>query len=208
MEQYKIQSTISTRPSACKTPELLCIARGATATLTHFLTKDIYDLDDLDQVTFMLKQGQSILWYQMYTYLVKTEDTVPIADKTYYTDVQSISNTSLYCTGTLVKEPIGNPKTLGYYEVAMEPSNRKTTIHLLDPHFAKISDGTNSYISLILFPEDTLQLKPTTCDNLVECEIALKLDTEHIAELGFTDSVIVERQAPLAVIDTLYSKII
>lgn len=72
----------------------------------------------------------------------------------------------------------------------------------LDPHFYY-----NAEYGVVLFNlthEETKQLKPGIP---VEYEVAIKLNTDSFASLGSQDSVIIEAQHPIEVIDSLFSHI-
>lgn len=210
MENYNIKATLSNAPKKVLSQmnQAYYISRGASATISYNISGPLYDLTNIDQITFMLSQNRKIIWYRMFNYITKTLDTEFISGKTYYKNIKLVPGDVLQCTGTAVSDEVGNPSQLGYYESISDEDSTKDTKYLIDPHFSYFCEGDLECISLNLFPEDTLQFKPTGLENPITCELALRLNTELIAELGNRESIIVEQLPPIVVVDTLYSKLL
>lgn len=206
MNTYDIRTTLNIGPTISKAPEIYYITRGASATLNFDFQKKIYRFVDTDQVTFMLKQGKEISWYRLFTYLVPTTDTEVDSEKNYYTSVEPIEEDTFQCTATLVEEPSGNPAEAGLYEEAEGNHSWRDTCYLIDPHFSQSCGEGWDYVTLILSPNETLKFKPTRGMPSVECEVAIRLNTDNFASLGSQDSIVIEPQRPIAVLDSLYSK--
>lgn len=66
----------------------------------------------------------------------------------------------------------------------------------------------NQYISLLLSPEETSKFELANEHNPMEYEIAIKAKSEEFLpeEQKHIDSVIIERQKPILVVDSLYNK--
>ena len=207
MKTLNIKATVGTAPSVVPAHEIPVITRGATAELFYNLTDKIYDFNAIDQITFILKQNKNINWYSMFSYLVKTEDTEVNVDKIYYTNVQPINENSFECTGILVTQPEKNPAEANYYEVVEENHGWKDTLYILDEHFYHYFGDGYSYISFNLTSEETKQLSLTTPDNNMQFEVAIRLNTDSYDNLRNKDSIIIEPQHSIAVVDSLYSKI-
>jgi hypothetical protein len=74
----------------------------------------------------------------------------------------------------------------------------------IDPHFYLLDSGEYSAILFNLDSTDTKQFKAGT--NL-DYEVTIKLNTDSFAALSNKDSIIIEPQHPIAVVDSLYSHI-
>ena len=207
MNHFDIRTTLSLYPTAIKSHDIIYIARGATASLNFNFGDKIYGFDNVDQLTFILKQDKSYYEYKMFTYLVPSMDETVVAGKIYYSDVQAIDNDEYACTGHPVLEPAGNPKEQNYYEVVEENHSWRDTKYLVDSHFSQFSGEGYDYISLVLHSAETMQFKPTMIDNHILCEVAIRLNTDMFGNLGGQDSIILEPQHPIAVVDSLYSRI-
>ena len=207
MKTLNIKATVGTMPSVSTTHEITVITRGAAAKLFYTLPAKLYDFDVIDQITFIFKQNKNINWYSMFNYLVKTEDTEVNADKIYYSNVQPINENSFECTGTLVIQPEENPAEANYYEVVEENHGWKDTLYILDDHFYHYPVDGYSYISFNLASDETKQLSLTTPDNNMQFEVAIRLNTDSYDNLRNKDSIIIEPQHSIAVVDSLYSKI-
>ena len=206
MNIYDIRTTLNIGPTISKAPEIYYITRGASATLNFDFQKKIYRFVDTDQVTFMLKQGKEINWYRLFTYLVPTTDTEVDSEKNYYTNVEPVEEDTFQCTAALVEEPSGNPAEAGLYEEAEGNHSWRDTCYLIDPHFSQSCGKGWDYVTLILSTNETLKFKPTRGMPSVECEVAIRLNTDTFASLGSQDSIVIEPQRPIAVLDSLYSK--
>lgn len=206
MNMYDIKTTLNIKPTVSKTPEICYITRGASATLNFDFQKKIYGFVDTDQITFILKQGKELNWYKLFTYLVPTTDTEASPAKTYYSNVVPIENDTFQCTATVVEDSSVNPAEAGLYEEVEGNHSWRDTYYLLDPHFSQSCGEGWDYVTLILSSEDTLKFKATRGIPSVECEVAVRLNTDTFASLGSQDSIIIEPQRPIAVLDSLYSK--
>ena len=206
MNTYDIRATLNIGPTISKAPEICYITRGATATLNFDFQKKIYRFVDTDQVTFMLKQGKEINWYRLFTYLIPTADTEVNAEKTYYSNVTPIEEDTFQCTATLVEDPSGSPVDLGLYEEVEDNHSWRDTYYLIDPHFSQSCGNGWDYVTLILSSAETLKFKPSKGMPSVECEVAIRLNTDSFATLGSKDSIVIEPQRPIAILDSLYSK--
>jgi hypothetical protein len=98
--------------------DILVFTRGATATITYDLGNKFYNLDSIDQITFIFKQGLNTFYFNMFNYLRETEDTEVVEDKVYY-DVYELDQETKQCKATRVVNYTGNPKAAGYYELAI-----------------------------------------------------------------------------------------
>lgn len=208
MRNFDIRTTLSLYPSISRGPEIIYITCGSTATLHFDLGKKIYDFEDVDQITFMLKQGKNIDWYRMFTYLKPTADTEPQTGKTYYRDVIKVDENALLCTAIEVTEASGDPASQGFYEEVEGNSSWRDCLYMVDPHFAYVAGEGFSQISLILQPSETARLKPCNLNNPVKVEVAARLNTDKFANFNNDDSIIIEPQPPVVVLDSLYSKLI
>lgn len=204
-----IYATLHTQPAHRPSHEMLYITRGASATLHFNLVEQPYSFTDIDQLTFLLKQDTLLYWYRMFTYLVKSTDLQVIPNKTYFTNVELVNpaSGSLQCKGTLVKEPTGNPFKQGYFEVVEGNYGWRDTWYLVDPQFTHSLGESYDYITLVLASEDTKHFEPTLTHGAVDFEIVVRLNTDSLTNLANIDSTIIEPQHPIAVVDSLYSKI-
>lgn len=202
-----IEAILSVTPTSykCQIPDNLIITRGATATLTFDLSNKPYTFEDVDQITFVLKQGQTIYWYKMFTYLLPTQDVVVVPGKEYYQNVNRLNNT-LQCEAELVVNPLGNPMAQGYYEEVDGSSNWRNTKHIFDPHFSYTAIEDLKYVTLVLSASDTLDFNAKS-NKPVELEVAIRLNTEDIQGYDKQDAIIIETLPPMGVIDSLFSKI-
>lgn len=206
MNYFDIKTTMSIYPTVAKTHDIIYITRGATATLNFNFGAKIYSFSDVDQFSYILKQDKHYYTYKMFTYLVPTEDTEVDASKSYYTNVEAFEGDEFASTGSQVLEPSGNPKDQNYYEVVEGNHSWRNTKYIVDPHFSHNSGEGYEYATLILSSTETAQFKPTTPEANIQCEVVIRLNTEVFGNLGHQDSIIIEPQHPLAVVDSLYSK--
>lgn len=208
-KDFNLCATVSAFPAQPEVHEQLYFLRGASATLDFNLSEKVYSFSDIDQITFLLHQDKALYWYKMFTYLVKSQDTEVMPDKYYFTDVELLdeSSNSLQCKGTFVNEPSGNPSAQNYFEVVDDNHGWRDTWYLFDPRFSYHCGENYEYITLVLFPEDTKHFKPTHKYDNVEYEIVVRLNTDPLTHLANEDSIIIEPQHPIAILDTLYGKI-
>lgn len=198
-----IYATLHTAPTNHNhTHEMIYITRGASAELIYPLFDKALKPTDLDQVTFTFKQGKTLYWYSMFTYVVPSEDTSIKADKHYY-NLAPISG--LQCNLIEVENPTGNPTENGYFEISNNPTlNWKTTNYSVDPHFYLFE---NEDFGAILFNFDSEETKQFKANINVDYEVAIRLNTDNLSSLNNRDSIIIEPQHPIAVVDSLYSRV-
>ena len=206
MESLKIKSVLATRPRH-KPRELKVITRGATAKLDYILTDKWFSFDLLEQLTFTLKQGKRLIWFNLFIYLQQTSDTKVDITKTYYTNVEPIPGAGRHCTATKVINPLPDPAAAGYYEVVRPADGQNDLYYLFDDHFYHVIEDGVEYVSLILTPDETTQFYPTFPGAEVKYEITIRFNTDAHPELANKDSVIIEPQSPLKVLDSLYSEL-
>lgn len=208
MRNFDIRTTLSLYPAVSYGPEVTYITCGSTATLHFDLGKKIYAFEDVDQLTFMLKQGKTIEWYSMFTYLIPSEDTEVVADKVYYQDVTRVAEDDFACTATKVVEPAGSPADQGFYEEVEGNNSWRDCLYMVDPHFTYTAGEGFSQVNLILKSSETARLKPCGLDNPVKVEVAARLNTDKFANFNNQDSIVIEPQHPVVVLDSLYSRLI
>lgn len=208
MRNFDIRTTLSLYPSVPAGPEVTYITCGSTATLHFDLGKKIYEFEDLDQLTFMLKQGKNLYWYKMFTYLDPTQDTEVVEGKPYYTNIKLDPEDPFACTAELATNIEGSPVNLGLYEEVEGNISWRDCLYMVDPHFTYASGEGFSQVNLILQPKETAELKPCGLDNPIQVEAAVRLNTDKFASLGSTDSIVIEPQMPVVVLDSLYSRLV
>jgi hypothetical protein len=145
-----IYATLHNKPTKCTYKhEMIYITRGASATLVYPLFDKVFKSEDIEQITFIFKQGRDLYGYSMF--------------------------------------------------------DDSTTDKKINPHFCLIDD-TSDYARIIfnLNSDETKQFRP---DINLEYEIAIKLNTDRFEATGNQDSVVIEPQHPIAVVDSLYSYI-
>lgn len=175
------------------------ITRGASASFNFDLTSKVYTFNDIDQLLFMFRQGNQIYKFTMLIYYKLTEDTSIQPRKTYYEKV-----------GDLVYREIPrkyfgvNPKEKGWFEYSDRISNNWG----FDPHFRYSADKTCQYINLLLDPDETIKFKPTEIDDPIELEVAVRLNTEVLEDMHMKDTVIIEPLHPVAVVDSIFRRVI
>ena len=207
INDFNLTTTLSIVPSKEKIHDQPYFLRGASATLSYNLTNKVYNFSDIDQITFLLKQGKLLYWYKMFTYLEKTSDTEVIPGKLYFSDVKQLTEESLLCEGMHVSDPTGNPSEKGYFETVGENHSWRDTKYILDPRFSHSRGDGYEYVTLVLFPEDTKHFKPTAPNCGIDYEVVVRLNTDQLVNLANQDSTIIEPQHPIAVVDTLYGQI-
>lgn len=210
MKNLILKAKLNPAPTHKHILPLLVITKGATAELSYNWSGDLYTLDDIEQLTFMFKQGRNVIHYNMFHYLVKTTDIVVDSTKTYFTDIRPVAENSYQCTATWVETPEENPATANYYElIEADLGERNNTYYMIDDHFYyEFSDKYNlNMITFNLSALETKQFKATRPGSEVVFEVAIKLDTNKFANLRNADSIIIEPQPSIIVVDSLYSKI-
>ena len=180
------------------------ITRGASASLVFSYRDKRYSFENTDQITFMLKQDKTIYWFKMFTYLQPTQDIYTVSGKNYYTDV-TCPEDSKACTALQVWPDLAeNPSELGYYEEVDGNCSWKEVAYLLDERFYRTQIEGTEVVTLALQPDDTLAFKT---NKPVQFEVAIRLNTDNLQRFAYQDTIVIEPQAPLQVIDSLYSQI-
>lgn len=207
MNTFNIKAKLSVQPTKIiKANEILQITRGASAILNFNYSDKTYTYDNTDQITFMLKQGSTIYWYKMFTYLKPTSDLMVIPGKNYYTNVSRPAN-SFKCKATQVwPTNSDSPVELGYYEETDGNCSWRDTEYLIDERFCYENLESLETVSLILHPEDTLQFK-AKAGKLMNFEVAVRLNTDTLQNFAYRDTIIIEPQANIIVTDSLFSQI-
>jgi hypothetical protein len=158
----------------------------------------------------MFKQGRKVKHYNMFHYLVKTTDSEVNPTKIYYTDLVPVEKNSYQCTAAVVENPEVNPVAANYYELLdADLGEREDTYYMLDEHFYyEFSEEHDLNILTFNFSAvETKQFKVTSPGNEIIFEVAIKLNTDKFSSLRNKDSIIIEPQPPIVVVDSLYSKI-
>lgn len=207
MNTLNIKAALSAHPTKIvAADELLQITRGASAALNFSYRDKVYNFDDTDQLTFMLKQGSTIYWYKMFTYLIPTSDVRTVPGKNYYTKASRQAN-SFKCNAIQVWPAMtDSPVELGYYEEADGNHSWRDTEYLLDDRFYYENIEGLETVSLLLHPEDTLQFKAKP-GKPIEFEVAVRLNTDTLASFANRDTVIIEPQPKIIITSSLFSQI-
>ena len=203
-----IKAILGVSPCKKPKPQFFTITRGATAELRYDLYSKWFSFKDLEQLTFTFKQNKKLYWFNMFDYLVPTEDTEPVAGKVYYKNVTVIEDGDGHeCTAVKVV----NPEIIeaGFYEVVDIKDYQNSLYYVVDSHFYhefSYQDGYD-YISFILASEETKEFKATSDIPSLLFETTVRINTDSEEELALRDSVIVEPHPPIVVKDCLYSQI-
>lgn len=207
MNTFDIKAELKIQPTKIIKPkEVLQITRGGSAILNFSLEDKIYNFDNIDQITFMLKQDDTIYWYEMFTFIKPTNDLRVMPEKKYYTRVSRPAN-SFNCSATLIKPAASDcPIEMAYYEEIIGKYSRLDTEYLIDERFYYEGSGNSENISLILRPEDTIQLKAKT-NKVLDFEIAVRLNANALSNAAYKDTVLIEPQPQIIVTDSLFSQI-
>ena len=183
--------------------DILVFTRGATATITYDLGNKVYNLDSIDQITFIFKQGLNTFYFNMLNYLRKTDDTEADGEKVYYEKLQPVAEDSLQVTATPVIGYVGSLAGKNYYEICSLEDGEDNLYWMLDEHFYLL----DKVLTFTMFPEETAELALTSPMNNMKFEIVFRLDTDSAQVNSYRDSIIIEPQHPIAVVDSLYSQI-
>lgn len=117
----------------------------------------------------------------------------PLFDKTFsFEDIEQVTFT------------FKQGKDLYWYTLYTEAEETEEAGLVVDSHFYVFKTAEYSALVFNLDAEETKQFKPNV---LVEYEIAIKLNTDSFASLSNKDSIIIEPQHPIRVVDSLYSRI-
>jgi hypothetical protein len=79
---------------------------------------------------------------------------------------------------------------------------------MLDDHFYHDFGEDYDFVTFNFTSEETKALTLTTPDNNMQFEVAVRLNTDSFESLRNKDSIIIEPQHSIAVIDSLYSNIL
>lgn len=198
----------------CKKHELLVITRGATASIDYNLFDKAYDIENIAQMTFIFKQGKKIASFNLIEYFEITEDTIVKSDKNYYKKVKVKSLSGESFTFEQVRTVEGNP-LIAYieefgpiYERCEFASGEANSNWQFNQHFSHVSGDGYSYITFMLTSDETLMFKPTCSGNSVLFEVVTKLNKDSFSTICGEDPIIVSPQHPLAVVDSIYGKIV
>lgn len=208
MRDLKIKTTLGIAPikSCCGCGcNKIVITKGATASINYDLTGKVYTFNDIAQATFSFKHNKDIFWYTMIEYFVETPDKVADGETTYYERTlasgQSISKyifTARTCAkGTSVE---------GLFILAALADTATTENWQLDKHFYYCDIEGYEAINFILSSEETKAL-PTTGEDFLDFEVAIRLNTDTLAGMHSKDSVIIEPQMSIMVVESIFQNI-
>ena len=212
MPRIDIKTILGFTPP-CPKHELLVITRGATASIDYNLFDKVYDIENIDQMTFIFKQDKKIISFNLIEYFKITEDTIVEPDKNYYkrveADLQSSTDFAFEPIVTIEGSSIAAyTKEFGdIYEQCELDSGEVNLNWQFNKHFSHVSGNGYSYITFMLTPDETLMFKPTYPENNVLFEVVTRLDTDSFSGMHGEDSTIISAQHPIAVVDSLYGKI-
>ena len=212
MPRIDIKTILGFTPP-CPKHELLVITRGATASIDYNLFDKVYDMENIDQMTFIFKQDKKIISFNLIEYFKITEDTIVEPDKNYYkrveADLQSSTDFIFEQIAVLEGSSIAAYiKEFGdIYEQCELASGGVNLNWQFNRHFSHVSGNGYSYITFMLTPDETLMFKPTYPENNVLFEVVTRLDTDSFSGMHGEDSTIISAQHPIAVVDSLYGKI-
>ena len=212
MPRIDIKTILGFMPP-CPKHELLVITRGATASIDYNLFDKVYDIENIDQMTFIFKQDKKILSFNLIDYFKITKDTVVEPDKNYYkrveADLQSSTDFAFEPIVTIEGSSIAAyTKEFGdIYEQCELASGEVNLNWQFNKHFSHVSGNGYSYITFMLTSDETLMFKPTCPENNVLFEVVTRLNTDSFSGMHGEDSTIISAQHPIAVVDSLYGKI-
>ena len=212
MPRIDIKTILGFTPP-CKKHELLVITRGATASIDYNLFDKVYDIENIDQMTFIFKQGKKILRFNLIDYFKVTSDVVVEPNKNYYkkvnADLPSRPDFAFEQIVTIEGSSIAAyTKEFGdIYEQCELASGEVNLNWQFNKHFSHVSGNGYSYITFMLTSEETLLFEPTCPENNVLFEVVTILNTDSFSGMHGEDSTIISVQHPIAVVDSLYGKI-
>lgn len=206
MRNINIKTTLAINPRRSQY-EYYTMTRGAVAGF-HYNLKDVWvTFDMLEQLTFAFRQKRKIWHYNMFKYLVLTDDEEVDETKTYYTDLRLTAAKSRRCTASVVTEPEPNPSEAGYYEEVDITDGQNNLYYIIDEHFYQDINTDPDYINFVLSSQETMKFAPTDPRAKVEFEITLRLNTDDQESITNRDAVIICQQPPVMVNDSLYGQI-
>ena len=212
MPRIDIKTILGFTPP-CKKHELLVITRGASASIDYNLFDKVYDIENIDQMTFIFKQGKKILRFNLIDYFKVTSDVVVEPNKNYYkkvnADLPSRPDFAFEQIVTIEGSSIAAyTKEFGdIYEQCELASGEVNLNWQFNKHFSHVSGNGYSYITFMLTSEETLLFEPTCPENNVLFEVVTILNTDSFSGMHGEDSTIISVQHPIAVVDSLYGKI-
>ena len=207
MSNINIKATLGICPRT-RLHEKLVVQRGASAEIVYSLLERGVSFSLLEQVTFSFKQRKEVFWFNMFRYLTPTEDTEIDDDKVYYKNVIPVAEGSLQCIAEEVTNPVDNPTYAGYYEEVLKLADGQNDLrYFIDPHFNSGVGLNGEFVSFVMAPEETAKLVPTSRGADIQFEVALRLNTDTQEEFYNHDSVIIDPQPGIIVVDSLYSQI-
>ena len=213
MPRIDIKTILGFTPP-CPKHELLVITRGATASIDYNLFDKVYDMENIDQMTFIFKQDKKIISFNLIEYFKITKDTVVEPDKNYYkrveADLQSSTDFAFEPIVTIEGSSIAAYiKEFGdIYEQCELASGEVNLNWQFNKHFSHVSGNGYSYITFMLTSEETLLFEPTCPENNVLFEVVTRLNTDSFSGMHGEDSTIISAQHHIAVVDSLYGKIV
>lgn len=195
-----------------KKHEILFITRGASASILYNLYDKVYDMDNIDQLTFIFKQGKKLFSYKLVDYFIITKDLEVDSDKKYYRKAEeSLESGNDFIEISTIDGGLIEAYRRKYgdiYEVTDIASGEANPNWQFNKHFSYNHGDGYSYITFMLSPEETLLFKPTCKENEVLFETATMLNTDAMEGMHGSDSIIITPQHRIAVVDSLYSRII
>ena len=212
MPRIDIKTILGFTPP-CKKHELLVITRGATASIDYNLFDKVYGIENIDQMTFIFKQGKKILRFNLIEYFKVTSDVVVEPNKNYYkkvnADLPSRPDFAFEQIVTIEGSSIAAyTKEFGdIYEQCELASGEVNLNWQFNKHFSHVSGNGYSYITFMLTSDETLLFEPTCPENNVLFEVVTILNTDSFSGMHGEDSTIISAQHPIAVVDSLYGKI-
>ena len=212
MPRIDIKTILGFTPP-CKKHELLVITRGATASIDYNLFDKVYGIENIDQMTFIFKQGKKILRFNLIDYFKVTSDVVVEPNKNYYkkvnADLPSRPDFAFEQIVTIEGSSIAAyTKAFGdIYEQCELASGEVNLNWQFNKHFSHVSGNGYSYITFMLTSDETLLFEPTCPENNVLFEVVTILNTDSFSGMHGEDSTIISAQHPIAVVDSLYGKI-
>ena len=212
MPRIDIKTILGFTPP-CPKHELLVITRGATASIDYNLFDKVYDIENIDQMTFIFKQGKKILRFNLIDYFKVTSDVVVEPNKNYYkkvnADLPSRPDFAFEQIVTIEGSSIAAyTKEFGdIYEQCELASGEVNLNWQFNKHFSHVSGNGYSYITFMLASDETLLFEPTCPENNVLFEVVTILNTDSFSGMHGEDSTIISAQHPIAVVDSLYGKI-
>lgn len=208
MRDIKIKTTLGITPiKSCYNYNCnkVVITKGATASINYDLTEKVYTFNDIVQATFSFKYNKDIFWYTMVEYFTETLDKVADGETTYYERMQAPEQS--------ISKYIFIPKSCakgdlveGLFVLTILEDTETTENWQLDKHFYYCDTEGYKAINFILSSEETRAL-PTTGEDFLDFEVAIKLDTDTLAGMHSKDSIIIEPQTPIMVVESIFQNI-